>query len=361
MSEIKRILYLDDEENNLFAFKALFRRDYEIFTTTSPQEAVRYLNENEVQVILSDQKMPEISGVEFFELTITDYPDAVRVLVTGYADIEAVIDAINKGQVYRYVTKPWDENDLRICIENSFDRYFSKIEIKRKNAELQELNDQLQKFIYSASHDMRAPLASIKGVLKVAVSEELSQKAREYFSLIEKSANRLDDYVQNIIHYYQNAQTETSIKPVDLKAMAESLVTQYQGFDVLEKFSIDLEVLSSTPFYTDEYRWRIILGNLLSNAIRYRDQAKSQGIIKINIIQNSEKAVMRFEENGVGMTADTLAQVRDMLQGSERKTLGSGLGLYLIREAVRRLSGSIKMDSTQGEGVAVTLEIPNLQ
>jgi response regulator RpfG family c-di-GMP phosphodiesterase len=118
-----KILYLDDEEHNLIAFKALFRREFDVFTTTSPQEAVAYLNSNEVPVILSDQKMPELSGVEFFELTLTDFPNAVRILVTGYADIEAVIDAINRGQVYRYVAKPWNENDLRVCILNAIEKY----------------------------------------------------------------------------------------------------------------------------------------------------------------------------------------------------------------------------------------------
>lgn len=121
--EKTKILYLDDEENNLVAFKALFRREFDVFTTTSPQEAVAYLNENEVAIILSDQKMPGLSGVEFFELTLADFPNAVRIIVTGYADIEAVIDAINRGQVYRYVAKPWNENDLRVCLLNAEDRY----------------------------------------------------------------------------------------------------------------------------------------------------------------------------------------------------------------------------------------------
>jgi response regulator RpfG family c-di-GMP phosphodiesterase len=123
LSDKIKILYLDDEEHNLIAFKALFRREFDVFTTTSPQEAVAYLNSNEVPVILSDQKMPELSGVEFFELTLADFPHAVRILVTGYADIEAVIDAINRGQVYRYVAKPWNENDLRVCILNAIERY----------------------------------------------------------------------------------------------------------------------------------------------------------------------------------------------------------------------------------------------
>ena len=123
MNDKIKILYLDDEELNLVAFKAIFRREYDVFTTTSPQEAVAYLNENEVQVILSDQKMPDISGVEFFEMILPDFPRAVRILVTGYADIEAVVNAINKGEIYRYVAKPWDEHDLRICIKNAIEKY----------------------------------------------------------------------------------------------------------------------------------------------------------------------------------------------------------------------------------------------
>ena len=120
-----KILYLDDEENNLIAFKALFRREYDVFTTTSAREAVEYLNQNEVPVILSDQKMPDISGVEFFEMILPDFPRSVRILVTGYADIEAVVNAINKGEIYRYVSKPWDEHDLRICIKNAIEKYQS--------------------------------------------------------------------------------------------------------------------------------------------------------------------------------------------------------------------------------------------
>ncbi|NNE56276.1 MAG: response regulator, partial [Flavobacteriales bacterium] len=117
------ILYLDDEENNLNSFKAAFRRDYNIFTTTTAQEAVKVLSDHTVHVVISDQKMPNISGVEFFELIVQDFPDPIRMLLTGYADIEAVIDAINKGQVYRYIGKPWNETELKMNIENAYEVY----------------------------------------------------------------------------------------------------------------------------------------------------------------------------------------------------------------------------------------------
>ena len=118
--DIIRVLYLDDEEPNLFSFKAAFRRDFEVHTCGEPHKAVRMLDEHDFHVVLSDQRMPRISGVEFFELIMPDHPDISRVLVTGYADTDAVVDAINKGQVYRFVSKPWNEEELRGVIKTAY-------------------------------------------------------------------------------------------------------------------------------------------------------------------------------------------------------------------------------------------------
>lgn len=113
------VLYLDDELHNLTAFRAAFRRDFQVHVTTEPTEAVRILREQPIEVIISDQKMPRLSGVEFFELIMSDYPDPVRMLLTGHADIDAVIDAINKGQIYKYIAKPWNESELKAMVEEA--------------------------------------------------------------------------------------------------------------------------------------------------------------------------------------------------------------------------------------------------
>jgi len=198
------ILYLDDEEHNLTSFKAAYRRDYQIFTTTSANEAVQILSENTIHVVISDQKMPNLSGVEFFELIIPDFPDPVRMLLTGYADIEAVIDAINKGQVFRYVAKPWNETDLKITIDNAYELYNNRVRLREQNEEIKKAYNELEKFVYSASHDLRAPLVSILGVLKLARMENIEGVSGEYFGMIERTVNQLDGFVQNIISYYQN-------------------------------------------------------------------------------------------------------------------------------------------------------------
>ena len=122
------ILYVDDEEHNLISFKASFRRDYKIMTAVSAYEGIRILRENDIQLIITDQRMPEMTGVEFLEKILPDYPETIRMIITGYSDIEAVIDGINKGQVYRYISKPWDEREMRMTIENAMQLYGLKEE-----------------------------------------------------------------------------------------------------------------------------------------------------------------------------------------------------------------------------------------
>ncbi len=120
------VLYLDDESHNLTAFRAAFRRDFQVHVTTEPTEAVRILREQPIEVIISDQKMPSLSGVEFFELIMPDNPDPIRMLLTGHADIDAVIDAINKGQIYKYISKPWNEAELKSLVEEAAGLYHER-------------------------------------------------------------------------------------------------------------------------------------------------------------------------------------------------------------------------------------------
>lgn len=139
-----KILYVDDEENNLQAFKATFRRDYKIFLAISAVEARKILEEEEIEIIITDQRMPEETGVEFLESIIPIYKDPIRILLTGYTDIQAVIDAINKGQVYHYLTKPWEEDYLRTVIKNAFEIFTLRRENEKLTEALLKANEQLE-------------------------------------------------------------------------------------------------------------------------------------------------------------------------------------------------------------------------
>ena len=138
------ILYVDDEENNLFSFKAVFRIKYQVYTAISGEEALKILAEKPIQILITDQRMPAMTGVELLEKVIPLYPDPIRLLLTGYADMNAVVDAINKGQIFHYLTKPWNEEELYMTIDRAYEAYQEKIKLKIENQQLGMSNDQLE-------------------------------------------------------------------------------------------------------------------------------------------------------------------------------------------------------------------------
>ncbi len=128
-----QVLYVDDERNNLISFKANFRIDFDVFIAESADEGREILNHNKINVIITDQRMPIKSGVEFLEEIMKDFPDPVRILLTGYTDMETVIEAVNKGKIYQYVRKPYIAEELKKLIFDAFQTYETSQKIKRDN------------------------------------------------------------------------------------------------------------------------------------------------------------------------------------------------------------------------------------
>ncbi|GAA3987070.1 response regulator [Mucilaginibacter dorajii] len=126
------VLYVDDEINNLNSFKAAFRRSFNIYTAQSAAEGRQVLQEHDIGVIITDQRMPVTTGIEFLESILAAYPDTIRILLTGFSDVNAVMDAINRGQVYKYLVKPWQNDELKIYIQNAIEIY----ELRKVNKEL---------------------------------------------------------------------------------------------------------------------------------------------------------------------------------------------------------------------------------
>lgn len=144
MNDKINILYVDDEMNNLISFKALFRVKYNVFIAPSGQDATTILRDNDINIIVTDQRMPEMTGVEFLESIIAEYPDPMRILLTGYADINAVIDAVNKGKIFHYLSKPWNEEELDTTIQRAYDIYKARKEEKEMSDKLELSNEQLE-------------------------------------------------------------------------------------------------------------------------------------------------------------------------------------------------------------------------
>lgn len=138
------ILYVDDELNNLVSFKAVFRMKYNISTAISGEEAINILRSKQINIIITDQRMPQMTGVEFLESIIPEFPDPIRILLTSYADMNAVIDAINKGKIFHYLTKPWNEEELDMTIGRAFDVYKQKMDEQEMAQKLSLSNEQLE-------------------------------------------------------------------------------------------------------------------------------------------------------------------------------------------------------------------------
>lgn len=145
MTENKiNVLYVDDEENNLLAFKATFRLKYHVFIALSASEAMQILDTKSIQIIITDQRMPQMTGVEFLEKVIEKHLDPMRILLTGYADMNAVIDAVNKGKIFHYLSKPWNVEEIETTIERAYKQYKDNQEIKEMNEKLGISNEQLE-------------------------------------------------------------------------------------------------------------------------------------------------------------------------------------------------------------------------
>jgi response regulator RpfG family c-di-GMP phosphodiesterase len=138
------ILYVDDEENNLISFKATFRIKHKVYTAISGEEAMKILDANFIEIIITDQRMPNMTGVEFLEKVLVKNPDTMRILLTGYTDMGAVVEAINKGKIFHYLTKPWDEDELEMTIKRAHETFQEQQKIKAMNQNLNTSNEQLE-------------------------------------------------------------------------------------------------------------------------------------------------------------------------------------------------------------------------
>lgn len=139
------ILYVDDEEQNLVSFRATFRKDYKIFTANSGQEGLKLMSQNNISLVITDQRMPEMTGIQFLEKVIPEYPDTIRMVLTGFSDIEVIIEAINTGRVFRYISKPWDDTELRMTIENARQIYGLQVSNKNLMFQLQQKVEEQEK------------------------------------------------------------------------------------------------------------------------------------------------------------------------------------------------------------------------
>lgn len=362
MAELEKkikVLYIDDEQHNLDSFRAAFRREFEVFTALDAFEGKKIVQSEEIHVVIADQRMPGTTGVEFFEQLMEINPEPMRILLTGYSDIQSVIDAINKGEVYRFIDKPWSWEVIKNAVLNAFEIYSAKKELKEKTAKLEKIQSEMNRFVYSLSHDLRGPLMSISGVSRMAREEISSPEVHEYLNLIDKGVQKLDQYIYKILDFYRSTKIENKIDAIDFGQVLQQQMEAYQAKWDLSKARIITEVSQSGIFYSDDAKIRVILNNLFSNAINFRKDSSDALEIKISVQADDIRAKISIQDNGHGIEAHHLPYVFNMFHRASQKNVGSGIGLYMVKESVEQLGGDVFLSSTPGKGTSVEVILPN--
>ena len=233
--------------------------------------------------------------------------------------------------------------------------------IERVNAELRKLNEELDRFVYSASHDLRAPLSSVLGLVEVARLEPTIKGKDECLGMINLSIKKLDGFINDIIDYSRNQRIELQSDNVDIQKEVNEVLDDLKFLDKEGRIQKSVFSAENRHFITDGRRLRVILKNLVSNAIRYHDLEKVSPFIKVEIAYKSNTAIISVIDNGIGIETRHLDNIFKMFYRADESSKGSGLGLYIVKETVDKLNGKIEVSSERNAGTTFTLTIPSLK
>lgn len=249
---------------------------------------------------------------------------------------------------------------LRINYKTETDLVAKEKSISVKNDELSEVNAELDRFFYSVSHDLRSPLTSLQGLLSLLEQTKDPKEIAEYVSMLRSRVDNLDQFVRTITTYAGNARQPLQCVPVKLADLLREVLENVRFLPQAHSIDIRVEVPHQLEIVSDPTRLQIIFGNLVTNAIKYHDPAKAKPFIHIKSVLQSEALVVRIEDNGVGITEDVLPRVFEMFYRGHENSQGSGLGLYIVAEAVSKLKGTVSVKSIASQGSVFTVTLPLL-
>ena len=384
------LLIIDDEVEITKSLVRQFRKKYKVFTTTNAEDGFKILEKENIQVILSDERMPGMTGVEFFTKIKDKYPDVLKLILTGYSDIEAVIRAINDGQVFRYVTKPWNPIELDSIIKEAFDKYdlitqnrklmnglrelnqsleekviARTLELERLNVKLSELNNEKNLYIGMVVHDLREPISTAINFSELMIegNDTIDSASRlRYLKFIFDKCT----FSNRLIHEFLDvSKIEAGI--IDLNCADQ----EYRSFvydsiiqnkilakNKLQEINIVAE-RNEYMVYFDKHKMKLVLDNLLSNAIKYSFPNTK---IIIDISQKDNQIVTKIIDQGQGIPAEELSSLFNPFQTSSVKPTANekatGLGLAIVKKIIETHNGTINVNSVVGEGSTFSFTLP---
>jgi two-component system, sensor histidine kinase and response regulator len=376
------ILYVDDEENNLLVFKSTFKYEYKILTASSAREGLEVLRNNEVSLIITDQKMPEVNGVEFLKKAIKEFPDVTRMILTGYSDLDSISAAINECGIFRYLTKPWNEPDMKLAIDKALESFNLKKDIKQliekledankgleekvssRTAELIRLNDEKNQLLEIVAHDLKSPLNNQTGLINVIEKDaELVSERQQYcISLIKQLNGKMISMVNKILQSenIEKANLKSSPQLTDLKVIIENQVSQFREQADAKSITLILEIKEEdTSLHIDQDFLNQVLDNLISNAIKFSPANKS---IFVRLHKQDEVFKIVVEDQGPGIRQDEqdklFLKYKKLSAAPTNNESSTGLGLSLVKKYIKLLNGKVWCESEPGKGATFIVELP---
>ncbi len=364
------ILYVDDERENLEAFEDEFGEYFTIKTAQCGPDALQIIATEPVALILVDQRMPQMTGVEVLEETSRLDPRIIRILITAYADIEAVIDAINRGNVYQYIKKPWEHEDLRMGIMRGLEHYHAERERERLQAErIHNMKKMIQSnrlaavgtMVSGLVHEIRNPMVSIQTFLQL-VPKKMDDKEflSKYGAIAKEEADRIERLLEALLSFARPARPV--LRPCDLNEVTEK-VKQLVEFQA-RKRNVHIQTVKDETMdkaLADPSQIMQVMQNLAINAIQAMGQSGTSGTLHLRTFSaqredGTDYVGVEVRDTGPGIPKDLIDKIFDPFFTTKED--GTGLGLSVSYQIINEHNGFIEVKSEEGKGTVFHFYLP---
>lgn len=236
----------------------------------------------------------------------------------------------------------------------------AEFELSEKNAELQKTNSELDRFVYSTSHDLRSPLTSILGLIGIIKNETREEETKTHVTMIGERIKLLDDFIKQILGYSHNKRMSVHRSVINFREIIDLTITSLSNLDKANRISLNIDLNDGDDFYSDSNRIQTIFNNLISNAIKYSDPERENSFISISVRTSPNIAEIIISDNGIGIPPEYHTKVFDMFFRLSNREGSTGIGLYLVSEIINSLHGTIVLSSEPNKGTEFKITLPNM-
>ncbi|MEM6360980.1 MAG: hybrid sensor histidine kinase/response regulator [Bacteroidota bacterium] len=365
-SQILKVLLVEDEDAHRELITRKFRshENIKLCLAKSLNEAKSLVSKSIPDLAIVDYNMPDGKGIELIHAQKRkQYP---IVLMTSYGDEKLAVKALKSGAFDYIVKSAAMFNELPRIAKKIYQQWEhinhkkkSERKIKKQNSQLKKINAELDRFVYSASHELRAPLMSVMGLINLSKVQNSDPSQQEYLNMMEECLKRLDKYIKDITDYSRNNRMEPEIGKIDPEEVVENILRGQSFLPGFSKVRKEIKIQSRFALYSDVRRLEVILNNIISNAIKYHNYNQPDPFLLIEIEVRRAKYVINIVDNGCGISAEHLDKIFKMFYRATESSEGSGLGLYITKETVDKLKGTISVRSFLKTGTRFTVVLPN--